>query len=156
MPEIVELQIIQENMYAEFYPLLREKVFHFTSGKNLNSILMDGHLIPIKDGVEKTSAHSHESMGKLLNAVCLFDLRSKSIDQIEKIRGWYNFLMPRFEENILVYCIVSKKYYKDIKLLDQIDTLTKEKGMYLPHLESWHVNPLPLSKLEVIYKINLI
>lgn len=156
MTKIINLQISQENMYAEFYPLLCEKVFHYTSGKNLNSILTDGHIFPNKDGIEKTSAHSHESMGKFLNAVYLFDLRSKPIDQIEKIRGWYNFLMPRFDDNILVYCVVAKKYYKDIKVLDEIDSSVQEKAMYLPHLESWHVAPLSLSKLEVIYKITLL
>ena len=105
-PPVVDLQIPQENMLIEFYPLLYEKVFHYTSGNNLHSILTDGHLEPVKDGVEKTSAHSHESMGKLLNAVCLFDLRSKPRDQIEKIRGWYNFLEPRFNDNTLVYCLL--------------------------------------------------
>lgn len=155
MKKIIELNFKLEEMYEQFYPKLEEQVFHYTSGINLNSILEQGSILPDKEGVRKTSAHSHESMGHFLKAVCLFDLRSKPIDQIEKIRGWYNFLEPRLDENILVYLIMSDNYYKDLTVLSDLNEETKKIAMYLPHIESWHKGAIPMDKIEMIYKVKI-
>ncbi|OUR96805.1 hypothetical protein A9Q84_10720 [Halobacteriovorax marinus] len=156
MKKVIELNLKLDEMYEEFYPKLKEQVFHYTSGSNLDSILNEGFIHPIKENVRRTSAHSHESMGRFLNAVCLFDLRFESFDNIEKIRDWYNFLSRRFEDKTLVYLVVSPLHYKDITTLSMVKDEAKEKAMYLPHIESWHVKPLPLSKLQTIYKVNII
>jgi hypothetical protein len=156
MTNIIDLKVNIKNVYEEIYPLLEEKVFHYTSGSNIDKIMKDGLIHPNKLGIPKTSEHSHESMGKLLNAVCLFDLRNKPKDQIEKIRGWYNFLLPRFEENVLGYCVLSSQHYPDICTLEDLNEETKAKAMYLPHIESWHKNSISLNKLESIYRVTLI
>jgi hypothetical protein len=156
MKKIIEYNLRPEDMLEEFYPKLKDKVFHYTSGTNLKSILEQNFIFPIKNDVQSTSAHSHESMGRYLNAVCLFDLRNKPTDQIEKIRGWYNFLEPRFKDNTLVYFIISSDHYSDITTLSDLTDEVKEKGMYLPHIESWHRNQIPLEKIETIYKVNLL
>ncbi|OIQ20695.1 MAG: hypothetical protein BM556_01785 [Bacteriovorax sp. MedPE-SWde] len=87
MNNIIELSLTKEQMLEEFYPKIEKQVFHYTSGDNLNHILNENYIFPFKEGVQKTSTHSHESMGRLLNAVCLFDLRFDSKENIEKIRG---------------------------------------------------------------------
>lgn len=156
MNNIVELSLTKEQMLEEFYPKIEKQVFHYTSGDNLNQILNENYIFPFKEGVQKTSAHSHESMGRFLNAVCLFDLRFESNENIEKIRGWYNFLAPRFEGTTLVYLVLSTEHYDSITTLSMTTEKEKSEAMYLPHIESWHKEPLALSKLEVIYKVNLI
>lgn len=156
MNNIIELSLTKEQMLEEFYPKLGKQVFHYTSGDNLNQILNDNNIFPFKEGIQKTSAHSHESMGRLLNAVSLFDLRFESNENIEKIRGWYNFLEPRFEGKTLVYLILSPKHYDSITTLSMTTEKEKSEAMYLPHIESWHKKALPLAKLEIIYKVNLI
>ncbi len=76
---MIELSLKLEDMYEIFYPKLKNKFFHYTSGENLNSILANGFVFPKKEGIKKTSVHSNESMGRFLNAVCLFDLRGKPV-----------------------------------------------------------------------------
>jgi len=155
MRNIIELEFKLEEMYEKFYPKLNKQVFHYTSGINFDSILEEKYVHPIKDNAQRTSAHSHESMGRHLGAVCLFDLRFESNENIEKIRGWYNFLAPRFEDKTLVYLILSPKHHVDVTTLSMVDEQSKEQAMYLPHIESWHVNPIPLNKIETIYKVTI-
>lgn len=155
MTNIVDLEIKQSEMYNTFYPRISDKVFHYTSGENLISILKDKQITTVQASANRTSVHSHESMGRALDGVCLFDLREKPIEQIEKIRGWYNFLAPRFEDNTLVFLVVSPVFYSDVTTLSEIDDATKESAMYLPHIESWHKGYLPLNKLEIIYRVKL-
>ena len=138
MTKIVELNLKPEEMYEIFYPKLEEQVFHYTSGINSLSILEQGFIYPVKEDVGSTSAHSHESMGRYLNSVCLFDLRNKPKNEIEKIRGWYNFLEPRFSDNTLVYFVLSPQYYCDVTILSDLSDEIQKKAMYLPHIESWH------------------
>lgn len=156
MKNIVDLEIQKSEMYEDFYPKIMGKVFHYTSGINFLSILKDKRVDPIKSSGKRTSVHSHESMGRALKGVCLFDLREKPKNQIEKIRGWYNFLAPRFEDDTLVFLVISPDFYSDVITLSEIDDETKDKAMYLPHIESWHKGYLPLRKMEVIYRVKLL
>lgn len=153
--KIIEFNLPLEKIYDDFYPKLDGQVFHYTSGANLISILKSHSIVPVAENVQCTSIHSHESMGRYLGAVCLFDLRNKPTEQIEKIRGWYNFLAPRFEDSSLVYFVLSPDFYNDVTTLADLSEELKGKAMYLPFIESWHKGQIPLEKVSTIYKVNI-
>ena len=155
MKKIIELSYSKNEMYEKFFPKIKDQVFHFTSGKNLASILIDNEIKPNKEDVIKTSAHSQNSLSKFLNAVSLFDLRDKEIEVIEEVRSMYNFLAPRFRDDTLVYLIMSPKYYKDIYTTDNVSKSHRDSTMYLPHIESFHINSLSIDKIDVIYRVKL-
>ena len=85
----------------------------------------------------------------------LFDLRDKEIEVIEEVRSMYNFLAPRFRDDTLVYLIMSPKYYKDIYTTDNVSKSHRDSTMYLPHIESFHINSLSIDKIDVIYRVKL-
>lgn len=154
MQKLVELTISAGNLEQEVGPPLHNQVFHFTSGSKFKKIQNFQSIIPNSGTPSNSSIHSDESVGKHLNAVCLFDLRNKTSEQIAPGKSYYDYLEPRFGDS-LVFLILSKGIYHRITTLDQLDKTTLETKMYLPEIESWHKGPISIKDLDKILVINV-
>jgi hypothetical protein len=155
--------IIQEKLYQlsemekNFYPLIRNSVFHFTSDKKLNSIIDSDGIFPsgYSSEIYTTSIYSNKSMGKALAAVCLFDLRNKTDEQIAPGQSFYNFLQGKVGSR-LVYLELDKRYHGNITTIDKVDENLRKERMYLPEIESWYVGKIELSMISNIYVVSII
>jgi hypothetical protein len=157
LPQVLELSLKPTEFESVLYPKIRDAVFHYSTGEKYEKILKSGYLAS-SNTVELvgTSLYSDVSAGKFLKAVCLFDLRNKTDEQIAPGKSYYDFLKPFSQLKKVVYFVVSKKYYADLKIFSDLDDHVKKHTMYLPVIESWHVGHLPLEKLESIYVVNIL
>ena len=155
--KIINKRLGVEEFTNDFYRLIRNEVFHFTSREKLSQILdSEAILTSSNPELKRTSIYSEESVGKYLDAVCLFDLRGKSDEQVAPGKSYYDFLPLESSRKGLAYCVISHRYYKDLTTVDELDDVAKGEKMYLPVIESWHKGELSIGKLECIYVIDLI
>ncbi len=73
LPQLIAFQLQSNELESTIGALLSDRVFHFTSGEKLKSILQSECILPNPGSLSKTSIHSDQSVGKHLSAVCLFD-----------------------------------------------------------------------------------
>ncbi len=153
MPKEVHLSIkSREEMEETFYPKIKNQVFHFTSMEKYLSIKSKGAILPSStQNLKTTSLHSHESVGSILEAVCLFDLRNKTEKQIAPGKSFYDFLEISDKKSHLVYLLFSKNFYSELITVN--DLAKNTDGMYLPEIESWHKGPITLKKLSTVFII---
>lgn len=157
MKNLVKLSLPRCSLEETLYPKLRNRVFHYTTGIKFEKIRESGCLFHSgSENLKTTSIYSNNSTGRHLRAVCLFDLRNKTNEQIAPGKSYYDFLSPDSRISSVVYLVVSESFYKDIKTLEHLDESTKEKTMYLPEIEAWHPGNLHLSKIETVYWVDLL
>lgn len=115
---IERLWIRQEDLKSDLLPILTGKLFHLTSLSAWIAIQISGAVTPNRNGEFKaTSTQSHKSVGKHLDAVCLFDLRDKTTKQIAHGLSLYDFLSPwRDEPNY--YLILNPSAYEAVVMIE--------------------------------------
>ena len=153
----IEMNLKREDLDSQLYPKLRNQVFHYTTKSKLEKIMESGFLLTSgSKNLSATSIHSNSSTGQHLGAVCLFDLRDKTDQQIAPGKSYYNFLSPHVKISSVAYLVLSSDFYTDLKTLNEIDEWSRTNTMYLPEIESWHLGHLRLEKISTIYVVNLI
>lgn len=95
-------------------------------------------------------------MGHHLNAVCLFDLRKKTKDQIDRGIYLYDFLGVHRPKERVCYLIIDPKHYEALTTLDQVAEDLRNSKMYIPEIESWHRGPIALDHLSEVYELNVV
>ena len=156
MPSIFELHLKRHELSDVLYPKLRHSVFHYSFGQRYQEIMRCGYVaFSFVVDVASTAIYTEKSAGKHLKAVCLFDLRGKTDEEIAPGKSYYDFLNPHPKIKQAVYFVVSDMFYEDITIFSALDDYTKANTMYLPTIESWHIGHLPLNKLECIYVVNI-
>ncbi len=157
MPQFIELNLRRNEFSKVLYPKLRHSVFHYSFDERCQKIMDCGYLA-FSGGadVTSTSTYSDRSTGKHLKAVCLFDLRGKTDEEIAPGKSYYDFLDPHPEITKAVYFVVSERFYCDITIFSDLDENAKKNTMHLPAIESWHKGHLPLNKLDFVYIVNII
>lgn len=145
---VTQLSLRTDELESTVGPRLDQQVFHFTSGASYLGILQRGRIIQNSDGRFKTtSRHSFQSMAHHLKAIALFDLRSKSSDQITLGKSFYNYLCGQPGQKI-VYLIISPRVYSRLITLRDLEEDLRLTKMYLPEIESWYEGDLFLEDIK--------
>src|SRR5690554_6649950 len=135
MPQIIEETILLDELETVFYPKIRNSVFHFTSIEKLEKILEDQVIFPSgkREDIKTTSIYSEESMGRALGAVCLFDLRNKTDEQVAPGKSYYDFLRGK-KGTSLIYLVLKEELYNEVLTLGNIEESLQKTKMYLPEI----------------------
>lgn len=154
---IHNLTLSKSEVSEVLLPKLLEHVFHFTTSKSWEQIRACGQIDINQDGkFGETSIHSEKSMGRHLGAICLFDLRNQSKKILAEDKILYDFLERRWEQKPSYFLFLRESLYPALLTLDKIDPDLKEKMMYIPEIESWHLGKLSLNHIEMIYRVQVL
>lgn len=156
-PEIISLQMTEAEALEEFLPTLLGRVFHFTKEDCWHRIAESGFVDTNQSGkLQPNSVHSHESLGRRLGAVCLFDLRGQDESIFSRDRILYDYLSRRWKKSPSCFLVVKPSHHTSLTTLADIAPDVREKTMYIPNIESWHPGNFPIDKLEQIYRLEII
>lgn len=137
-------------------PLLLGSVFHFTNEGAWQEIKRCGYISTNKlKKYSFTSIHSQESLGHHLNAVCLFDLREKSIDIFANNLILFDFFSRRWGAGPVYLLVLKQRAHIDLETFKNVDEDLLKTKMYIPQIESWHIGDLPLDRIDKVYEINV-
>jgi hypothetical protein len=155
----VKTDIICEKnkLNGKILPLLKGKVFHVTSLEAYKEIVRDGMIVSNIEGQFRyTFPQSAISYGRKRGYVCLFDLRNKSNKVIEEALWKYYFLNPPFCQNKPVFLILSSKLYSDLIYDTQAKREAGYNEMYIPYIECWYRDNIPLEKIDKIIEVTIL
>ncbi len=155
--EVRSLSFRKEEVSELLLPKLLGRVFHFTTSSGWAQIQSCGYIETNETGKYRgTSIHSHESMGRHLGAVCLFDLSKCSQEDLLR-KDWilYDYFERRWKREPSFFLFLGENHFPALTTLDQIELCLKKEKMYIPKIESWHIGNLPLSHLEMIYQVQI-
>ena len=138
--------------------LLRNKVFHVTTAKALESIQKDGFIYENKNAKYPLNESSLKSFGRCRGWVCLFDLRGKSDEEIDNVLSrFYNFLRPKwfvklneseyYNESRLVYLCLSQAYYNEL-VPNREASQNDKRSQFIPEVECWYPGNIPIGHIE--------
>lgn len=151
------MKVRHENLKSELLTKLNNKVFHFTNLEVWKQIKASGSIIPNQSQIFKTtSTQSHKSLGHHLNAICLFDLREKTKDQINQGIYLYDFLGIHRPKDKACYLIIDPEYYQSLTTFDEVDENLRDSKMYIPEIECWHVGPIALDQISGVYEVSVL
>jgi len=133
-------------------PLLKEKVFHVTSSEAYQAMVGDGMIKSnINSCYKYTFPQSEVSYGVKRGYICLFDLRNKSDDVVEKALMKFYFLKPFHYQNVSVFLILSPRFYSNLIYDTQEEIGWKE--IYIPHVECWYPGNIPLEYIDEVIEV---
>lgn len=154
--QLHSLTLTTENISKVFLPKLLGRVFHFTTSIGWKHIQTCRYIDSNKSGKHgNTSIHSKESLGRHLGAVCLFDLRGKGEEVLDKNLIFYDYFNRRWGPEPSYFLFLADQYLSQVTTLSEIDKSLKEQTMYIPNLESWHLGDLPLDRIQMVYKVQV-
>lgn len=141
------VRIRAEALASELLPKLLGTVFHVTDMKGYAGIVQDQE-IRVDDGSNPTTPQSKVSYFRTRGCVCLFDLRSVPMEEMELGLMKYYFLNPTHADNRPVFLFLDRSYWD--RLISW--TVSKEDeglgAMVIPYFEAGHQGPIPLSCIE--------
>lgn len=132
-----------DNVEFKLLPLLRERVFHVTSLSCFNSIKKEGVLKQNKNG-NLGCNFSEFSYGRQKGYVCLFDLRSKTDDEIKNALNCWYFLSPDSLGNKLVFLFPNRKTLSKLIPYEKCfqETGCTYRELCIPYVECWHAGDI--------------
>ena len=154
------------NYEHELLGRLRENVFHLTTEESFQKIKKDGFVFNNKNGKYPVYAGSDKSFGRNQGWVCLFDLRSKSEQEIEDTLSRYYFLGPSwFVEYLpdrtdlrLAYLLLEPKCYNRLIPNETARALGNDPSVYTQHVpkaECWFPGNMPLAFVQQVLLIRI-
>jgi hypothetical protein len=143
-------RIPEAELKARLLPRLMGQVFHVTTRRAWASIQQDGSIKPNPDGERPfTYPQSAVSYFQKKGCVCLFDLRTATVEQVEEALPKYYFLNP-FSDNRPVFLILNQAGYG--RLIPWSVSIPEEgcRAMVIPHVEAGYPSEIPLSLIESV------
>ncbi len=157
--KVKKLKCKDENLKSEILPLLKDKIFHFTSHKACHGILEDDKIKSnINNEFKYTYSVSNNSYGVKKGYVCLYDLRNKSDEVIDDALTRLYFLRPNNWDKV-IYFILSSEYHSDIIDISQVkkdEKKDKKYYMWIPEVECWYPSDISLGNISEIIEVNII
>lgn len=131
--EYIERIVVKEEVLKDrVLPLLREQVFHVTSLERYSQICISGAILTNRNGLlGSTSAQSKGCLGRHINAVCLFDLRSQSEDAVQWGLDCYYFLGRPQHGNEIVFLFLDSRHYLELLKREDLDASTRIVNAHL-------------------------
>ncbi len=147
----------EEDLENRILPILREKVFHVTSLERYQRICLGGAILTNKDGcLGSTFPQSNHCLGRSINSVCLFDLRTPlSEDAIKWGLDCYYFLGPRPLGNEIVFLFLDPQYYSKLLKWRSLDASIRTKGTSIPEVECWYPGDLEIGKISCAFHVHI-
>lgn len=156
MYPITEYTFQQDELRDKFLPKLREKVFHVTSYEGYKMIEKEGMIKSNANGkMGYTYPQSETSYGRKRGYICLFDLRSKTEDEIENAIECFYFLGDYRLGDKQTYLIMHEEIYADLIDSSRAKAEIGFKEMWIPNVECWYPRDLPLSSIKEIIVLNI-
>lgn len=154
---IIEKSIIEDR--KTFLDSLKNHVFHVTTREAFRNIQRVGEISNNRLGALPINTSSQNSYGRLHGYVCLFDLRNKSEEIIQRTLDCYYFLGPtwfmkhgkRFLYWNLVYLFLKEEYHEHLIPNSKAFEHLRNTGEFLqaiPNTEVWIHERVPLSWIE--------
>ena len=138
-----------ETLESQLLPLLRERVFHVTSLSRFQAIKKNGYINSNHDGsLGDTFAQSKISLGRSKGWVCLFDLRNKTTDSIQRGLECLYFLAPHQLGNNIAFLLLHSTAYSQVITSDKITAIPNLPTFRVPRVECWFPDHLPVTLLE--------
>ena len=135
-------------------PILKDKIFHVTSYERFIKIQKSGFIKSNADG-KLGYTFSQNSYGRKRGYICLFDLRSKTDEEINIGLECLYFLDIHDLGDKQVHLIFNEEY--DYKLIDtkQAKAEIGFKELWIPYVECWYPEDLPLSNIKDMITVNI-
>ncbi len=154
--EIIKIDTTEKKLYHDIFPYLIGKVFHMTTHKNLDNIIIDGYIDNNKDHkYEYTYTLSEASFGRMNGDVCMFDLKNPTCRQMYfHLRKMVKIsLYP--DEGQPAYLITKSEIHNELKLYTDLSESIRYKVFCVPYVECWFPNRLPIDKISTILKVTI-
>ena len=138
-------------------PKLIGKVFHVTSFANFEKIEESGHIKTNHDGkLGCTYPQSQVFYGRKKGCVCLFDLRNTNDEEIENALDCFYFIGTEKLGDKQVFLILQAETYAELIDIPQAEAdLGSNVILWIPYVECWYPDALPLSKIQEIITVNI-
>jgi hypothetical protein len=154
--QIPEVEVQEERLIDEVLPKLLGKIFHITSASGLNGIIQEGAILPnADDQFPSTYGQSRNSVGRHINAVCLFDLRDISSEDLQWTLDCFS-LGPHSLGDTVVFLFLDQNFANKLIYPSDLDPETRSNGIYIPKSECWYPQRLPLNHVECEMTVKII
>jgi hypothetical protein len=133
------------------------KVFHVTSFANFEKIEESGHIKTNHDGqLGCTYPQSQIFYGRQKGYVCLFDLRYANDKEIKDALLRFYFIGNRALGDKQVFLIPEPETCAELIDISQAKAdLGSNQILWIPDVECWYPDALPLSKIQEIIIVNI-
>lgn len=157
MPVTNEYNFKARELRDKLLPKLMGKVFHVTSFANFEKIEESGLIKTNHDGkLGCTYPQSQNFYGRKKGCVCLFDLRNTNDEEIENALECFYFLGIEKLGDKQVFLILQPETYVELKDISQAKAdLGSNVILWIPYVECWYPDDLPLSKIQEIMTVNI-
>lgn len=135
-------------------PILKEQVFHVTSYERFEKIEEEGCIKSNADG-KLGYTYSQNSYGRKRGYICLFDLRHKTGEEIQHGLDSLYFLDIHELGNKQAHLILKDEYYDKLIHTDQAKAEIGFKELWIPYVECWYPEDLPLSNIKEVIIVNI-
>ena len=131
-------------------PRLAGSVFHVTTQQAAIQILADGEIANNKSGQFMFMyPQAKNSYFRLKGCVCLFDLRSKSQEEIQEALTRYYFLNP-FSTDKPVFFFLNASFYPNLIPYTEYLNEKAYDTMIIPHVEAGYSGNICLAMISMI------
>jgi hypothetical protein len=150
------LELTVSELESELLPRLKKEVFHVTSLAAFQLIQGEGTIRANANGkLGNNWPRSVSSYGRKLGAVCLFDLREASEEQIQNGLSCLYFLAPLELGETVVFLILSHDAHPKIFAWNDPRHDAHALLQSVPYLECWHVGDMPLSIVDRTIRVQV-
>ena len=137
-------------------PVLKDEIFHVTSYSRFEKIEEARFIKSNVNGeLGYTYPQSENSYGRKRGYICLFDLRRKTEEEIQHGLDCFYFLGIRELSNKQVHLILKDEYYAKLIYTEQAKAEIGFKEMWIPYVECWYPEDLPLSNIKEMIIVNI-
>lgn len=144
---------------SKVLPLLKGKVFHTTKKESLEAIISSGSIRNSKslreEGVTYSYAGQSDHSYAFINSfVSLVDLRTADDEWIIFQNSNYPFLNLPADSKTNCFLILSEAQYDNLILEEKaLEDFPKRNKVWLPRVECWIANEIPIEHIEEIIEV---
>ena len=155
--KITQIKINNTGVRDKLFPLLLGEVFHATTEDAFMKIRESGYINFNKDCSRYKINYSQScvSYGNKNGLVCLFDFRQKSYEEINDCTNILLCPGNRHEAGMVVYFLLNKDSYEDLKLQEVIPMGELKKYQHVPKVECWYPEKISLEKITEALIVNI-
>jgi hypothetical protein len=147
--EEYEIRNFYDSFIIPLFPLLRQGIYHRTSIESYRGIRKDGYIIPNDGRFSFTYPQSEHSYAFANGFVSLFDFESVTIEHCILIQStWMDFFVDFTPATILLKLDRRKLKEKLIPNEAAPKPGSKDYRVFIPYVEVWYPEPIPLSVIQ--------
>ncbi|NLE03322.1 MAG: hypothetical protein GX638_00775 [Crenarchaeota archaeon] len=140
----------EDELYDIVVPIVKNKIFHFTTYRNFNKIKRCGKIVPNSDGEFKSLLSNHNSYGFKNKWISLFDFSDSNY--IEDTYSRYDFC--KFDsKGYCVYLMLDAEKIKEILIPNSV--ALANNGWCIPNTECWLPSPIGFDLINEVYIVKI-